>query len=215
MIAKPDEDSRIVLAGRFRVYRNGTVNKMTKNGEVPANLNFIGRLGKYAIISYTSEKKQKHVYVHRLVAMTFVPNPNGFLQINHIDGNTLNNSADNLEWVTSAMNSRHALEEGLRIPTVDYGICQICGDFTKDLFCPNCQTLVNVIRSIREKERLQIEDFSGIDESLLTKKQKEYVNLAKIGLSYSEIARVKNVSKQIVYKTLSTILIRKEIKNYV
>jgi len=38
--------------------------------------------------------------VHRLVALTFVPNPNNFLFVNHIDGDTTNNHADNLEWVS-------------------------------------------------------------------------------------------------------------------
>lgn len=56
--------------------------------------------------------------VHSLVAETFVENPDPINKkyINHIDGNKLNNRADNLEWVTSGENQEHAYKMGLRSP---------------------------------------------------------------------------------------------------
>lgn len=56
--------------------------------------------------------------VHTLVAETFVPNPDPEHRkyVNHIDGNKHNNSADNLEWVTSSENQKHAYLMGLRTP---------------------------------------------------------------------------------------------------
>ena len=53
--------------------------------------------------------------VHRLVAEHFIPNPNNYKEVNHIDGNKLNNHFENLEWVSAKQNSTHAVISKLRI----------------------------------------------------------------------------------------------------
>lgn len=56
---------------------------------------------------------KKRVYAHRAVAIAYLPNPNNLPEVNHKDGNKLNNYVDNLEWVSSVENKRHAIQQGL------------------------------------------------------------------------------------------------------
>lgn len=72
----------------------------------------IGSWG-YKVIRLTALNQSKDFLVHRLVAMTFIDNPAGKTQVNHIDGNKLNNRVDNLEWVTPSENIQHAYDTGL------------------------------------------------------------------------------------------------------
>lgn len=52
--------------------------------------------------------KTKTFQVHRIIALTFVPNPNNYPIVNHLDGDKLNLKAENLEWVTNKENVAHA-----------------------------------------------------------------------------------------------------------
>lgn len=66
-------------------------------------------------INLTGIGKSQNYYIHRLVAMAFLPNPNNLPEVNHIDCNTVNNSVENLEWCTHADNIRHSERVGNRM----------------------------------------------------------------------------------------------------
>jgi len=64
-------------------------------------------------VALSKEGVCKRRQVHRLVAQTYILNPDNKPQVNHIDGDPLNNHVDNLEWVTGFENMQHAQKTGL------------------------------------------------------------------------------------------------------
>lgn len=69
--------------------------------------------GYYSVSLVIDGVRKKHL-LHRLLAQKFIPNPNRFTQVNHIDGNKVNNRLDNLEWCTPSQNQLHAFKLGLK-----------------------------------------------------------------------------------------------------
>lgn len=67
----------------------------------------------YYYVKLSKENMVKRKYIHRLVAEAFIPNPNNYPVVNHIDGNKQNNNVTNLEWCTSMYNTQHAFKNGL------------------------------------------------------------------------------------------------------
>lgn len=65
----------------------------------------------YTFVVLKREGSRKRKYIHRLVAETFIPNPENKPEVNHKDGDKDNNRIDNLEWCTSSENHRHASKE--------------------------------------------------------------------------------------------------------
>ena len=71
----------------------------------------------YLSVDLYADGERKTKRVHRLVAEAFIPNLNNKSEVNHKDGNKLNNNVDNLEWVTTKENIRHAWANGLMRPS--------------------------------------------------------------------------------------------------
>ena len=61
----------------------------------------------YKKVSLYKDGKYKHLYVHRIVAQAFIPNPQGFELINHKDEDGTNNAVDNLEWCDRSYNATY------------------------------------------------------------------------------------------------------------
>lgn len=57
---------------------------------------------------------KKSVFLHRIIAEAFIPNPDNLPMINHINGIKTDNRIENLEWVSASENSKHAYDVGLR-----------------------------------------------------------------------------------------------------
>jgi hypothetical protein len=91
---------------------------ITDSGEVYSrNYNRTGRIIKllpsegrrgYLKVTLSKNNKLYNKSIHRLVAETFIPNPENKPQVNHIDGNIKNNNVMNLEWCSCAENIQHS-----------------------------------------------------------------------------------------------------------
>lgn len=67
----------------------------------------------YACVWLSHKGKQNLIGIHRLMALAYIPNPKNEATVNHIDGNKLNNSIENLEWLSASDNLKHAHRTGL------------------------------------------------------------------------------------------------------
>ena len=112
---------REIYDGRYAVDIEGKVYSLRNNAgnirKSPLCLKErIGRAGYSSLCLYVPNNTNKGyicVSTHRIVAETFIPNPHNKPQVNHLDGNKLNNHVTNLEWVTASENMQHAHKNGL------------------------------------------------------------------------------------------------------
>jgi len=99
--------------GYYEVSNKGDVRRvMSSRGSVAGKIRktFVGTSG-YKCLSLSKENQQQTKMVHRLVAEAFY-GPSE-LQVNHINGDKLDNRAENLEWATQSENMKHAVATGL------------------------------------------------------------------------------------------------------
>jgi len=136
-------------AGKVRNKKTGRILKQNK------------RRGYPFVVLMNSKNEKKDYYVHRLVALAFIPNPSGFPQVNHRDGNKNNNSVENLEWCTARMNVQHACEMGLidhhKIPVAQIdkqgNIVNVFGSMT-EAFMITGINICNISLVVHKKRRL-------------------------------------------------------------
>lgn len=102
---------------KYEVSTTGKVRNIISGRELALHLDGGKDKGSYLHIALWYKNKPTYKTIHRLVAETFIPNPEQKPYVNHIDGNKLNNCVENLEWVTAKENMAHARAHNL-IPPV-------------------------------------------------------------------------------------------------
>ena len=112
--------------GEYQVSNLGRV-KSLKQGKERILNNCLSTTG-YLVVGIHKKGKRKNWPIHKLVALSFLPNADKKPQINHKDGNKTNNNINNLEWVTAKENAQHAWDMGLlanRIKSVSKPVIDI------------------------------------------------------------------------------------------
>jgi len=142
----------------------------------------------YEYVGLYKSKRPKKTSVHRIVAITFLPNPYKLPEVNHIDGNKLNNNVENLEWCTSKYNSEHAQKLGLNN----------ISDKNKEATRERIKKYNNSVEGRKNASKL------GKSKRKLTEKQVHDIlhRCNVIGLSAYSICKEYGVSKPTILKIL-------------
>lgn len=105
----------IGFEGAYKVSNLGAIKSIKHRGVIRDKILLPALVKGYLCVSLCLKNGGRKMYkVHRLVAQSFIHNTENKPQVNHKDGNKLNNNVENLEWATSSENNIHALETGLR-----------------------------------------------------------------------------------------------------
>ena len=102
--------------GKYQVSNLGRVKSLRDSHGKYRELIMTGRNEShgYLKVSLYKNGKAKGIKIHRLVAITFIPNPKNKTDINHINGIKSDNRVENLEWCTKGENLKHAYDIGLK-----------------------------------------------------------------------------------------------------
>jgi len=143
--------------GIYYIERNGDIYSQDRivEGKDGRVLFYEGQLIKprinnqgYYTVKLRKNGTQKHHYIHRLLALTYIPNPNNYPCVNHKDCNRLNNNLENLEWCTHEYNTQSLNT------TRNFG----CIHYRKDMKCYEARYYLNKVshsKCFKTKEEAQ------------------------------------------------------------
>lgn len=90
---------------KYKISESGNV--INASNDYPIKKTFTSG---YHMVTLSGKNSEKRLYVHRLVAKTYIPNPKNLRIVDHIDNNKLNNHVSNLRWVSSSDNAKHYIK---------------------------------------------------------------------------------------------------------
>ena len=184
----------------------------------------------YKFVGLIINGKKKRMRVHRMVALTFIDNPDNKPYVNHINGNRSDNNVENLEWVTPSENTQHAVDTGLfksgrARAVVQYNLNgeqmatfesaseaarQTGGSQSKITMC--CRRQRDSANDYQWRYYDDIQDVQKIEKKFITGKKvaqcDEEGNILKIYPSFKEAARAVNGTSSSISRVCSGTNIR-------
>lgn len=134
------------VVGHEGLYEVSDLGRVRRGGRIIKPL--ARRHGYLAVFLYDGHGNAKQESVHRIVAKAFIPNPNNYEEVNHIDEDKTNNEAKNLEWCSHKQNSNYGTRPERIGLAHKNGVASIrVAQCTKD------GTIVTVYPSMSEAER--------------------------------------------------------------
>ena len=184
----------------------------------------------YKFVGLIINGKQKRMRVHRMVALTFIDNPDNKPYVNHINGNRSDNNVENLEWATPSENTQHAVNTGLfksgrTRAVIQYNLNgeqmatfesateaarQTGGSQSKITMC--CRRQRDSANDYQWRYYDDIQDVQKIEKKFITGKKvaqcDEEGNILKIYPSFKEAARAVNGTSSAISRVCSGTNIR-------
>ena len=184
----------------------------------------------YKFVTLLIAGQQKRMRVHRMVAETFLDNPEKKPYVNHINGNRGDNNVENLEWVTPSENTQHAVETGLFVsgrarPVIQYSLDgmqmatfesaseaarQTGGSQSKITMC--CRRQRQTANDYQWRYYDDVQDVTKIEKKFITGKKvaqcDENGNILAIFPSFKEAARAVDGTSSAISRVCSGMNIR-------
>lgn len=142
----------------YMVYEDGRIFSVKRQKFLKPSIDRYG----YLRVTLFKNNVRHYLTVHRIVGILFVPNPDNKEQINHKDGNKLNNHKNNLEWSTLQENIQHSIDNNLKknfISGVEHYLAKVSEDTVRE------------IRMLKEKgfRNKQIEIKTGLHRNIVSR----------------------------------------------
>lgn len=151
---------------------------------------------------------KKRIPLHRLVAETFIPNPEGKEYVNHINSIKYDNRISNLEWVSARENNIHAIKYGNRkaiVKSEEKIIKLFKSGCSIEEIAESLNFTNETIRSFLSKRGLIKTTKKQFSDSEIT----TMIKMRQSGLSYTKISRNFHVTPQTIMKTCADFFISK------
>ena len=143
--------------GKYKINRSGEIYSVKRKRLLKPSPNTNGYL---QVSLYYSNKKEHKKSIHRLLALTFIENPNNFPVVDHIDRNKLNNNIDNLRWIDFSGSSRNTIQpRKYDLPT---GVCKNGNRYIAHICIDKKIVYLGIFKTVEEAGKAYLDKYNEL-----------------------------------------------------